>query len=97
MFTYTQNHLNSSIRHSKFHLDLLFPIRQWLDAIEVKEIKLARFICRLIPASCPFERSVKLWKLTLHIPPLCKLNPLYNELVGLRFRALSYLGENEKL
>jgi hypothetical protein len=27
------------------------------------------------------------------IPPLCKLNPLYEELVSLRFRALSYLAD----
>jgi hypothetical protein len=26
-----------------------------------------------------------------HIPPLCKLNPLYEQLVGLRFRSMCYL------
>ncbi|MFM7367118.1 MAG: Mo-dependent nitrogenase C-terminal domain-containing protein, partial [Sphaerospermopsis kisseleviana] len=26
-----------------------------------------------------------------HIPAICQINPLYNEVVGLRFRALSYL------
>ncbi|NJL20055.1 MAG: nitrogenase, partial [Leptolyngbyaceae cyanobacterium SM1_3_5] len=26
-----------------------------------------------------------------HIPPLCKLNPLYDQLVGLRFRSLCCL------
>jgi hypothetical protein len=30
---------------------------------------------------------------TYHIPPLCKLNPLYNEVVYLRFRALSFLSD----
>jgi hypothetical protein len=29
-----------------------------------------------------------------HIPPLCKLNPLYQELVSLRFRALCYLADD---
>jgi hypothetical protein len=28
-----------------------------------------------------------------HVPPLCELNPFYNELVFLRFRALSYLSD----
>jgi tellurite resistance protein len=29
----------------------------------------------------------------VHIPPMCKINPLYEQLVGLRFRALSYLAD----
>lgn len=33
------------------------------------------------------------WGRTYHIPPLCKLNPLYNEVMALRFRALSYLSD----
>jgi hypothetical protein len=73
-------------------LDLLLPIRQKLDAIEIDNSKLARFLCRVIPASCPFESDIKLFSdLIIHIPPLCKLNPLYEQLIGLRFRALSYL------
>ena len=31
--------------------------------------------------------------ISVHIPPLCKLNPLYEEVVGLRFRALCYLAD----
>lgn len=74
-------------------LDLLLPIRQKLDAIEIHNSKLARLLCRLIPASCPFESDIKLFGdlIIVHIPPLCKLNPLYEQLIGLRFRALSYL------
>ena len=73
-------------------LDLLLPIRQKLDAIEIDNSKMARFLCRVIPASCPFESDIKLFSdLVIHIPPLCKLNPLYKQLIGLRFRALSYL------
>ncbi len=72
-------------------LDLLLPIRQKLDAIEIYNSKLARFLCRVIPASCPFESNIKFGYLIVHIPPLCKLNPLYEQLIGLRFRALSYL------
>jgi hypothetical protein len=29
-----------------------------------------------------------------NIPPMCKLNPLYEEVVGLRFRALCYLADD---
>lgn len=28
------------------------------------------------------------------IPPLCKLNPLYEEVIALRFRAQCYLADN---
>jgi hypothetical protein len=76
----------------KNHPDLLQPVRQWLDAIEVNDRQLARFLSKAIPAQCPFERDIKLFgHLVAHIPPLCKLNPLYDQFVGLRFRALCYL------
>ena len=72
----------------------LKPIRQWLDQLDVRDRKMARTIASLIPAQCPFERTVTLFGRTLfHIPPLCKLNPLYEEFVSLRFRALCYLAD----
>jgi hypothetical protein len=62
--------------------------------MEVKDPKIARLLCRLIPSQCPFERDINLLGRTIaHVPPLCKLNPLYDQLVGLRFRALSYLAD----
>ena len=74
--------------------DLLRPMRNWIDSITVRNSRFAHFICRLIPCKCPFEQDVILFGRKLfHIPPLCKLNPLYNELVGLRFRALAYLSD----
>lgn len=76
----------------KFHP--LKPIRQWLDDLPVDDRKMARTLASVIPAQCPFERTVKLYGRTvLYIPPLCKLNPFYEELVGLRFRALCYLAD----
>jgi len=72
--------------------NLLQPLRQWLDQIEVANPKLAKFIYKVIPAQCPFEREIKVFgRKIAHIPPLCQLNPLYDQLVGLRFRALCYL------
>ncbi|WAL61482.1 Mo-dependent nitrogenase C-terminal domain-containing protein [Thermocoleostomius sinensis] len=74
--------------------DLLAPMREWLDHLEVHDPRLARFLCKMIPPQCPFERDVKLFgQKVVHIPPMCKLNPLYDQLVGLRFRALTYLAD----
>jgi len=73
---------------------MLLIIKQWLDRIEVRDRSLAQQLCKLIPAQCPFERDVRLLgRILFHIPPMCKLNPLYDELIGLRFRALCYLAE----
>ncbi len=79
------------------HPDLLHPIKDWLDEMPILEPRLARFICKLVPPQCPFERDITLFGHKLiHIPPLCKLNPLYDQLVGLRFRSLSYLADDCK-
>jgi hypothetical protein len=73
---------------------LLQPLRQWLDKIEIHDPAIARFIANLIPAQCPFERDLTLFgRKVAHIPPLCKLNPFYEQLVGLRFRALCFLAD----
>jgi hypothetical protein len=72
----------------------LKPVRDWLDAKEVRDPKFALWLCKVIPADCPFERDVRFLGRTLfHIPPLCKLNPLYDQLMGLKFRAMTYLAE----
>lgn len=74
---------------------VLQPVRDWLDQMDVQDPRIARFLCKLIPSQCPFERNINLFGRTIaHIPPLCKLNPLYEQLVSLRFRALSYLADD---
>lgn len=71
---------------------LLAPVDRWLQSLDVNNPQLAESIVRLIPAQCPFERDVTfLGRHLFHIPPMCKLNPLYDRLVELRFRALCYL------
>lgn len=76
-------------------IDVLHPVRDWLEGLEIQDPKVAQFLCKMIPPQCPFERDVKLFgHKIVHIPPLCKLNPLYEQLVGLRFRALSYLADD---
>lgn len=70
-------------------------IQNWLNSIEINNSQVARLICSLIPASCPFERDIKLFGRTLlHIPPLCHFNPFYEEFIALRFRALVFLSEH---
>lgn len=69
--------------------------REWLDHLSVEDPRLARFVCKMVPSECPFERDVKVFgHKIVHIPPMCKINPLYEQLVGLRFRALSYLADD---
>ena len=75
-------------------VDLLSPLRRWLDNMAIDNSAFAHRICKMIPSQCPFEREIKLLGRTLvKIPPMCKLNPLYNELISLRFRAICYLAD----
>ncbi|OLP16483.1 nitrogenase [Leptolyngbya sp. 'hensonii'] len=73
----------------------LKPLQDWLDEMDIHDPRVARFLCKMIPPQCPFERDITLFgRKVVHIPPLCKLNPLYEQLVGLRFRSLSYLADD---
>lgn len=81
--------------HSHSGVDVLAPMREWMDGLEIHDPRLARFLCKMIPPQCPFERDIKLFgHKIVHIPPMCKLNPMYEQLVGLRFRSLSYLADD---
>jgi tellurite resistance protein len=76
------------------HPDLLAPLKHWLDDMDIHDSRLAHFICKMVPPQCPFERDVTLFgRKLLHIPPMCQINPLYDQLMGLRFRSLSYLAD----
>jgi hypothetical protein len=80
--------------HSSPKFDILKPLRNWLEHLNVSSPQLAHKLCKTIPAQCPFERNVQLFgRVLFHIPPMCKLNPLYEEIVFLRFRAMSYLAD----
>jgi hypothetical protein len=87
---YKIQHLSNNIAKVKSSLSL----RKWLDNIEISDRNLAHKLCKLIPSQCPFEREIKLLGHTIvSIPPLCKLNPFYEEVVALRFRAICYLAD----
>jgi len=67
----------------------LHQVRNWLNSIEIHNSIIAYVLCKIIPASCPFARKIKLFNhIFFVIPPLCKLNPLYDQLMGLRFKSL---------
>ena len=71
-------------------------IRQWLSSIEIQNPRTAKFLCKSIPARCPFEREIGLFgRKVFRIPPLCKLNPLYPQIVALRLKSLTYLAEQQ--
>ena len=73
-------------------------MRTWLDQLNPEDPHVASFIVSLIPAQCPFERDIVLFgQKIVHIPPMCKLNPLYEQLVGLRFRCLNSLPAEQQL
>ena len=87
--------LTSPADKSKSGVDVLYPIKDWLEGMEVKDPRLAKFVCKVIPPQCPFERDINLFgRKIAHIPPLCKLNPLYEQFTMLRFRSLSYLADD---
>ncbi|NJM64207.1 MAG: nitrogenase [Acaryochloris sp. RU_4_1] len=70
-------------------------VRRYFATLDLENPKVAHRICKLIPAQCPFARDVMLFgHQLLHIPPLCKLNPAYDEFVELRFRALVFLADH---
>ncbi len=80
----TVHHLSPALR----------PIRQWLESLEIRDAHVARSLCKLIPARCPFEREIKFLDRTIvRIPPLCKLNPFYEQIVCIRFKSLTYLAD----
>ncbi|HEY9825806.1 MAG TPA: Mo-dependent nitrogenase C-terminal domain-containing protein [Stenomitos sp.] len=89
--THSHSHDSAFLRPTHPRNRLLNPLRRWVDGIEVSDRRFAHLVCQLIPCQCAFERDITLFGRTIHIPALCKLNPLYDEVVALRFRALNYL------
>jgi len=76
---------------------VLPPLKPWLDQWDPVDPHVAALIVSLIPAQCPFEQDiVVLGRKLLHIPPMGKINPLYDQLVGLRFRRIGHLPEDQQ-
>ncbi len=80
------------LNQAQLNNSLLNQIRYQLESIEIRDYHLAKLLCKLIPSNCPFERTVTVFgRILFQIPPLCKINPLYEQIVGLRFKSLLYL------
>ena len=94
----SNNYLDVERYPSAFHSlkHQVQQLAQWiLTRIDVENPQIARQICSFIPAQCPFERDITfLGHQLFHIPALCHLNPAYDQLMELRFRALSYLADS---
>ena len=89
-----RQNLEGSSHHDEHHPSLLEPVKEWLDHMDIHDSRLANLICKVVPAQCPFERDVVLFgRKIMHIPAMCEINPLFDQLVGLRFRSLNYLAD----
>ena len=76
----------------------LDPLKQWLDDLDPRDERISSFIVQLIPSQCPFERDIILFgRKLVHVPAMCKINPLYEQLIALRFRCLGHLSMDEQL
>jgi hypothetical protein len=79
------------------HWHVLAPLKHWLDQWDPVDPHVAAFVVSLISAQCPFERNIVLFgRKLVHIPPMCKINPLYDQWVGLRFRCLGHWPEDQQ-
>ncbi|MBD0387339.1 MAG: Mo-dependent nitrogenase C-terminal domain-containing protein [Nostoc sp. C3-bin3] len=82
----------NSFNKDSLNNNLLNQIRYHLDSLEIRNSNLAKVLCKIIPSNCPFEKTVKILGRTIfQIPPLCKINPFYEQIVGLRYKCLLYL------
>ena len=81
-------------KNDREYKGIFYFLNQLIEGIEVRDFRVAKFLTDIIPGTCPFERDIQFYGHKLfHIPPLCKLNPLYDSLMVLRFRAMNYLSE----
>jgi Mo-dependent nitrogenase C-terminus len=94
MFAFPSIYPQTKLKSRSLMERLLNRVRQQLDSVEICDVELARTLCKLIPSQCPFARDIQIFGRNLiSIPPLCKINPLYEQLISLRFRSLVFLAD----
>ena len=69
-------------------------LKTQIDRVQINSSAQAQWICKLLPSSCPFERNFTLFGHSFHSPALCQLNPLFPQLMLLRYKALTYIASN---
>ena len=69
------------------HLEPLKPVQEWLDHLDVEDPRLAKFLCKMSPPQCPFERDIQLFgHKVVHIPPMCKVQKCSQKMGQICFR-----------
>jgi len=87
-----ENHwLEATTIGRPFRLELLRSVRHWLDALEVREPRVARLLCKLIPAQCPFERDIKLFGKSLSYATVVQAQPALRTISWPTLRSMCYL------
>lgn len=72
-------------------------IHSLINNIGITNSRFAHLLCTIIPPTCPIERDISFFGHYLfHIPPMCQLNPFYEDLISLRFKALTYLADHQE-
>ncbi|MBF2057715.1 MAG: Mo-dependent nitrogenase C-terminal domain-containing protein [Cyanobacterium sp. T60_A2020_053] len=98
----TTNYINPAIKIASAPFTIikkglnksLIGMKEKLNNWEIREKQIAKRIVNLIPSQCPFARDIYIFNQhLLTIPPLCKINPFYEDLMMLRFRALCFLSD----
>jgi hypothetical protein len=85
-------------RIKSFVQQLFSPVFQILKHKAERDSTIAKHIAHVIPAQCPFARTIYLpFGKQFCIPPLCELNPLYELFAELRFNALTALVDKHNL
>lgn len=69
-------------------------LKQMQVSPQIQNRMVAIWMCKLIPAQCPFARQFNVLGLSFRIPPLCKLNPFYDYLMLWRFQAQCFLAND---
>lgn len=59
--------------------------------------KLITFFAKRLPDSCIFEMDFSFLGARIYIPPLCKLNPLYSQIMKKKLELKGYIKLDEKL
>ena len=76
----------------------LDPLKHWLNGLDPGDERISSFIAHLIPFLDPFGCDIDLFAHKLvQIPVMCKINPLFEQFLAVRFRCLGHLSVEEQL
>ena len=87
--------MSSNLLKFAHAFDPLKPLRNWLENLNISNPQASAQAVSTdpIPMSLSSAISIYLGARSYIFPPMCKLNPLYEEVVMLRFKAMCYLAD----